>query len=79
VIVPLKDHFIDNDCRIDAFQFLQIDTDRNALQDLRHSDAGLGLSAKEIVAMPLRTSAQYRSATDMDLSWMSRRWLFSRP
>ena len=79
VMVQLKNRFIDNEHCDDTIQFLQIDTNRDALQSLRHGDDGLGLSAEEILAMPLRSSAQYRSATGMDLSWMSRRWLFNIP
>jgi serine/threonine protein kinase len=79
VMVQLKNKFIDNEHCNDTIQFLQIDTNRDALQSLRHSDDGPGLSAEELLAMPLRTSAEYRSATGMDLSWMSRRWLFNIP
>jgi len=79
VIVELKKRLIDNNSLENAFQLLQLDTDRDALQSLLHSDDTFGLSVEEILPIPLRTSTQYRSATEMDLSWMSRRWLFNIP
>ena len=57
---------------------LQIDTDRKALNDLSQSDAAF-LSAEEKLSIPLRSSKEYRKASDLDLSWLSRRWLFNIP
>ncbi|MCP4853687.1 MAG: hypothetical protein GY903_04250 [Fuerstiella sp.] len=79
ILQQLKDKFVSNHRDGDAFQFLQIDTDSEALRSLRNCEDGNGLSVDETIAIPLRTSTQYRSATELDLSWMSRRWLFNIP
>ncbi|HIF01700.1 MAG: protein kinase [Fuerstiella sp.] len=79
ILQQLKNKFVSNGRDADVFRFLQIDTDREALQSLRHSDGGVGLSAEETVAIPLRTATAYRSARELDLSWMSRRWCSTFP
>ena len=79
VMVQLKKQLVQNESHEDTFHILQLDTDRDALKSLRHSDEGFGLSVEEILPMPLRTSSQYRLAKDIDLAWLSRRWLFNIP
>ena len=58
---------------------LQIDTDRAALSQIRSAGERVGLTNDETLAIPLRSANDYRSARNMDLSWMSRRWLFNIP
>ena len=62
-----------------AFPMLQIDTNRQSLSQLRETGNHTGLSADETMAIPLRSSKEYRSANSLDLSWLSRRWLFNIP
>ncbi|MEZ6129383.1 MAG: tubulin-like doman-containing protein [Planctomycetaceae bacterium] len=61
------------------FRMLQLDTDRETLTALKLAGNEIGLSADETLCIPLRTSNDYRSATGLDLSWLSRRWLFNIP
>ena len=58
---------------------LHVDTDRDTITDLKLSGDDTGLSAEETLSIPLRSSNEYRSATGLDLSWLSRRWLFNIP
>ncbi|MEZ6061832.1 MAG: tubulin-like doman-containing protein [Planctomycetaceae bacterium] len=62
-----------------AMSFLQIDTNRNDLRNVRSSTIQEGLKETETVHIPLRSSKDYRAETDLDLSWLSRRWLFNIP
>ena len=62
-----------------VFPILAIDSDRQSLSELRASQDFVGLSVEETLDTPLRTSKHYRSASEMDLSWLSRRWLFNIP
>ena len=62
-----------------AMSFLQIDTNREDLRTIRSSGARDGLSEIETVHIPLRSSKDYRAETDLDLTWLSRRWLFNIP
>ena len=61
------------------FPILQLDTDRDTLTDLKLAGDEVGLAAEETLAIPLRSSNDYRSASELDLSWLSRRWLFNIP
>lgn len=61
------------------YPILQIDTDREALSELKAVGDKPGLSAEQTLAIPLRSSKEYRSASGVDLSWLSRRWLFNIP
>lgn len=58
---------------------LHIDTDRSALTRLRASEDEPGLLPDETLCIPLKSSKHYRAASDLDLSWISRRWLFNIP
>lgn len=58
---------------------LQIDTDRAALAALQAKADSDGLAAAETLAIPLRSSKDYRNSSGLDLSWLSRRWLFNIP
>jgi len=58
---------------------LQIDTDRDTLTTLKLSGDTVGLSPDQVLSIPLRSSNDYRSASELDLSWLSRRWLFNIP
>lgn len=58
---------------------LQLDTDRDTLTSLRLSADDVGLAPEETLPIPLRSSNEYRSTSRLDLSWLSRRWLFNIP
>ncbi|MCA9047681.1 MAG: protein kinase, partial [Planctomycetaceae bacterium] len=58
---------------------LQIDTDRSALAMLRPNIDDPGLLPDETICIPLKSSKHYRGTSELDLSWLSRRWLFNIP
>lgn len=62
-----------------VFPILAIDSSRQSLSELRATPDTVGLSIEESLDTPLRTSKHYRSASEIDLSWLSRRWLFNIP
>ena len=79
VLKRFKTRFCENGVSACPFPILQIDTDRETLTALKLSGDEAGLSAEETLSIPLRTSNAYRSASELDLSWLSRRWLFNIP
>lgn len=58
---------------------LHIDTNRESIAALRSQDGEGGLDLDQAIAIPLRSSKDYRAASQLDLSWLSRRWLFNIP
>lgn len=58
---------------------LAIDSSKHALTELRADADHPGLDFEETISIPLRSSKEYRKASDLDLSWLSRRWLFNIP
>ncbi|MEZ6126490.1 MAG: tubulin-like doman-containing protein [Planctomycetaceae bacterium] len=58
---------------------LQIDTDRESLSLVKQSTDELGLSMQQTCSIPLKSSSEYRKSPSLDLSWLSRRWLFNIP
>lgn len=79
VLKRFKTRFCDNSVAACPFPILQIDTDRETLTALKLKGDDSGLSAEETLSIPLRSSNDYRSASELDLSWLSRRWLFNIP
>lgn len=61
------------------FPVLAIDSSKEALSELRADVDHPGLAFEETISIPLRSSKAYRKASDLDLSWLSRRWLFNIP
>ena len=62
-----------------AFGFVCIDTD---LRDVTAATSGDGddvLSNQEVIAMPLRKPAEYRSDPRLQFPWLSRRWIYNIP
>lgn len=62
-----------------AFPVLYFDSDRRAISASLGTADRIGLSESEVLPIPLRTSKEYRSDTEMNLKWLSRRWLFNLP
>lgn len=58
---------------------LLIDSDRDALNSMKSSSALPALTPEETLHVPLRNSKEYRNSKSLDLSWLSRRWLFNIP
>ncbi len=79
VLRRFKTRFFTNGVTTCPFPLLQIDTDRETLTSLKLSGEDAGLSVEETLSIPLRTSNEYRSASELELSWLSRRWLFNIP
>ena len=61
-----------------AIQFLCIDTDREAMSDLKQRSSG-DYRAVTTVSAPLRTTQDYRKESSQHLTWLARRWLFNIP
>ena len=62
-----------------AINFLCIDADNDSLANLSHVAKGCSLSVSETLAVPLRRPEQYRKIASLDLSWLSRRWIYNVP
>jgi serine/threonine protein kinase len=73
VLRRFKTRFCTNGVTTCPFPLLQIDTDRETLTSLKLSGEDAGLSVEETLSIPLRTSNEYRSASELELSWLSRR------
>lgn len=58
---------------------LAIDSCQASLSALRAAEGEIRLADGETLVTALRTPKAYRSASNLDLSWMSRRWLFNIP
>ena len=61
-----------------AIQFLCIDTDNEAMSDLKRRSAG-NHRVVSTVSAPLRTTQEYRKESSEHLTWIGRRWLFNIP
>ncbi|MCA9149034.1 MAG: protein kinase [Planctomycetales bacterium] len=62
-----------------SLRILCIDTD---VRDTTKAMTGSELSTlqyDEVLAIPLRTSAEYRARADLNLNWLSRRWIYNVP
>lgn len=72
-----KIHQLFPDATLPAIQLLCIDTDNDAIANLKpiHS----GNTRITTVAAPLRTTQEYRKESSEHLTWLSRRWLFNIP
>lgn len=60
-------------------RILAFDTDLAALRASESRQTDERLTRDETLHLPLRKSADYRSASDEILSWLSRRWLYNIP
>ncbi len=58
---------------------LCIDSDEAALAALSHDSEDAAMKLSETLAIPLRRSEQYRQHKKLDLSWISRRWIYNIP
>ena len=74
----LTDRFgaLDN---LPSIRFLCIDADQDSLSKLNHHQGGCSLGVHETLAIPLRRPEQYRRINNLDLSWLSRRWIYNVP
>lgn len=63
---------------IPAVQFLLVDTDARGLADAARGEAN-GLTADEMLNLPLRRPQHYRENSQQLLHWLSRRWLYNIP
>ena len=61
-----------------AIQSLCIDTDNEAMSDLKHCSPG-NCRAITTISAPLRTTQDYRKESSEHLTWLARRWLFNIP
>lgn len=62
-----------------SIELLCIDTDREALAKMSLSRDSDKMTTAETLMIPLRKSEQYRSQEKLDLSWLSRRWIYNVP
>jgi hypothetical protein len=63
---------------VPAVQFLLLDTDGRDQASLTERDV-TGLSADEMLNLPLRRPQHYRDNSQQLLHWLSRRWLYNIP
>ena len=64
---------------IPSWQVLAIDTNPDSLRWMFGLSNAAQLHETEALPITLKTSQQYRKAKHMDMSWLSRRWLFNIP
>ncbi len=62
-----------------ALQFLYIDTDLDAINEIEAGPCQDGLREHEIVVAPLRQTQDYRSSVVSELESLSRRWIYNVP
>jgi eukaryotic-like serine/threonine-protein kinase len=71
-------HQLFPDASVPAIQLLCIDTDNDAILNLKRSHSKSTRTTTTIAA-PLRTTQEYRKESSEHLTWLSRRWLFNIP
>ena len=64
---------------IPSLRLLCIDSDRSALAKMSIGGNKAAINVNETLAIPLRRSDQYRQKKNLDLSWISRRWIYNVP
>jgi len=60
-------------------QFVCIDSDSESIEAIRHESPEGSTISMTSVAIPLRSSHEYRKVSSEHLNWLSRRWLFNIP
>lgn len=75
VVIRMKDSIQSRyGSAVSAIRGILIDSDRRAIRAAATEHTGTGT-----LAIPLRGSQDYRTNSQMNLSWLSRRWLFNIP
>ena len=69
----------DSTNHLPSIEMLCIDTDRESLAKMSLSRDSDKMSTSETLMIPLRKSEKYRSQEKLDLSWISRRWIYNVP
>ena len=64
---------------VPSLRILAIDTDRQAMGELRMRTGPGALTSDEIIETPLRKPEVYRERSTTHLSWLSRRWIYNVP
>ncbi|HEX4148500.1 MAG TPA: tubulin-like doman-containing protein [Pirellulales bacterium] len=64
---------------ISALQMLYLDTNVKAIYETVQSDPAAGLTANQVLAVPLQPSQEYRDDSNRLLKWLNRRWLYNVP
>lgn len=62
-----------------ALRLLCLDADLQTLDRAQQRFANGRLEPSEVLPIPLRSSAEYRSQKDLQLDWLSRRWIYNVP
>ncbi len=62
-----------------AFELLCIDTDRESLSRMSMNRDSCNMTIGETLVIPLRRPEKYREQQKLDLSWISRRWIYNVP
>jgi hypothetical protein len=62
-----------------AFRFLCLDTDRKSLFGAATGSPSGALCEHETMCLPLRRPEEYRQRAGLDLTWLSRRWIYNVP
>ncbi len=64
---------------VPAIRLLCLDADRQTLYESTMGNEYSSLQNYETMDIPLRSSDEYRKDTNLDLSWLGRRWLYNIP
>jgi serine/threonine protein kinase len=64
---------------VPSVRLLCIDTDRQALGEMKMETGSCALTSQEIIETPLRKPEVYRGRSKTHLSWLSRRWIYNVP
>lgn len=62
-----------------SFELLCIDTDRETLARMSMNRSTCNMTIGETLMIPLRRPEKYRQQDKLDLSWISRRWIYNVP
>ena len=82
VVQKFKTRLVDRFDSMEALpslSFLCIDADNDSLATLSHMSDGCSLGVSETLSVPLRRPERYRKINNLDLSWLSRRWIYNVP
>lgn len=64
---------------VPSWQLLAIDSDLHSLRMTSELPSEAQLGEVETMPIQLRSSKEYRQSRNLDMSWLSRRWLFNIP
>ena len=82
VVQSIKQRLVtryDSTNALPSIEMLCLDTDRESLARMSLSRDTDKMATSETLMIPLRKSEEYRAQEKLDLSWLSRRWIYNVP